>query len=51
MPPSALFYGDSLEPNADNGTMSWSGMLDPQLPLMFIGNESKEECIDEVSLL
>jgi superfamily I DNA and/or RNA helicase len=47
MPPSAIFYNDSLEPCAQNGTISWTGLPNPQLPLVFIGNDSDEESIDE----
>ncbi|KAJ7075675.1 P-loop containing nucleoside triphosphate hydrolase protein [Mycena belliarum] len=47
MPPSAIFYEDSLVPCATNGTISWSGLPNPRLPLLFIGSESKEECVDE----
>ncbi|KAJ6520595.1 P-loop containing nucleoside triphosphate hydrolase protein [Mycena vulgaris] len=47
MPPSAIFYEDSLVPCAVNGTICWSGLPDPRLPLLFIGSESKEECVDE----
>jgi helicase MOV-10 len=48
MPPSTLFYDDSLVPCAVNGTITWSGLPNPHLPLLFIGSESKEECVDEV---
>lgn len=48
MPPSAIFYNDSLVPCAVNGSVSWSGLPNPRLPLLLIGNESKEECVDEV---
>ncbi|KAF8172752.1 P-loop containing nucleoside triphosphate hydrolase protein [Mycena galopus ATCC 62051] len=47
MPPSALFYSDSLVPCAVNGTVVWSGLPNPHLPLLFIGSESTEECVDE----
>ncbi|KAG6837047.1 hypothetical protein H0H93_015618 [Arthromyces matolae] len=47
MPPSALFYNDSLEPCANNGTITWSGLRKAELPLMFIGHEFPEECVDE----
>ncbi|KAJ7042792.1 P-loop containing nucleoside triphosphate hydrolase protein [Mycena alexandri] len=47
MPPSALFYDDSLVPCAVNGTITWSGLPNPRLPLLFIGSESTEECVDE----
>ncbi|KAF7307812.1 hypothetical protein MKEN_01141300 [Mycena kentingensis (nom. inval.)] len=49
MPPSAIFYDDSLVPCAVNGTIVWEGMLNPNLPLMFLGTESSEECVDERS--
>lgn len=47
MPPSAIFYNDSLEPCASNGRINWSGLPNPELPLVFIGNEGPEECVDE----
>ncbi|RDB23524.1 RNA helicase Mov10l1 [Hypsizygus marmoreus] len=47
MPPSAIFYSDSLEPCATNGAISWSGLRNPELPLMFFGHEHLEECVDE----
>ncbi|KAJ7593410.1 P-loop containing nucleoside triphosphate hydrolase protein [Mycena floridula] len=47
MPPSAMFYNDSLEPCAINGSISWSGIPNPQLPLIFIGCDGKEQCVDE----
>lgn len=50
MPPSAIFYEDSLEPCAANGITSWSKLPNPQLPLIFIGHEHKEETVDEVLL-
>ena len=50
MPPSAMFYNDSLIPSAANGRISWSGMLNPDMPLVFIGCSAPENCIDEVIL-
>ncbi|KAJ7452153.1 P-loop containing nucleoside triphosphate hydrolase protein [Mycena galericulata] len=47
MPPSAIFYDDSLVPCAVNGVIAWSGLPNPRLPLLFIGRDSKEECVDE----
>ncbi|KAF8064102.1 P-loop containing nucleoside triphosphate hydrolase protein [Lyophyllum atratum] len=47
MPPSAIFYADSLEPCATNGTITWSGLGNPELPLMFFGHQFPEECVDE----
>ncbi|KAK7055393.1 P-loop containing nucleoside triphosphate hydrolase protein [Favolaschia claudopus] len=47
MPPSTLFYNDCLVPCAVNGSIVWSGLPNPRLPLLFIGSESKEECVDE----
>ncbi|KAJ6463413.1 P-loop containing nucleoside triphosphate hydrolase protein [Mycena sanguinolenta] len=44
---STLFYDDALVPCAVNGTISWSGLPNPRLPLLFIGSESVEECVDE----
>lgn len=51
MPPSAIFYNDSLEPCANNGVINWSGLPDPRLPLIFIGSEAKEDDVDEVRLV
>ncbi|KAG5646161.1 hypothetical protein DXG03_004214 [Asterophora parasitica] len=48
MPPSAIFYNDSLEPCATNGTITWTGLGNPELPLMFFGHNLPEECVDEV---
>lgn len=48
MPPSAMFYDDSLEPCAQNGRISWSGLPNPSLPLAFFGTDSKDESADEV---
>ncbi|KAF5376028.1 hypothetical protein D9615_007749 [Tricholomella constricta] len=47
MPPSAIFYDDSLEPCAANGRIAWTGLKNPELPLMFFGHEFPEECVDE----
>ncbi|KAJ6478594.1 P-loop containing nucleoside triphosphate hydrolase protein [Mycena vitilis] len=47
MPPSTLFYEDSLVPCAQNGSISWTGLPNLRLPLLFIGSETKEECVDE----
>ncbi|KAF9034497.1 P-loop containing nucleoside triphosphate hydrolase protein [Hymenopellis radicata] len=48
MPPSAIFYDDTLEPCAIfNGIITWSGLPSPKIPLKFIGGQWKEECIDE----
>ncbi|KAJ7270752.1 P-loop containing nucleoside triphosphate hydrolase protein [Mycena haematopus] len=44
---STLFYDDTLVPCAVNGTISWSRLPNPRLPLLFIGSESIEECVDE----
>jgi superfamily I DNA and/or RNA helicase len=49
MPPSAIFYNDSLIAAARNGTVSWSGLPCPTLPLVFFGLDSREECINEVN--
>jgi superfamily I DNA and/or RNA helicase len=50
MPPSAIFYEDSLEPYANNGIIAWSGLPNGKLPLIFIGHQNGEETVDEVSL-
>lgn len=47
MPPSAIFYNDSLQPFASIGTLSWSGLANPKLPLKFIGTDSVEKSTDE----
>ncbi|KAJ3505597.1 hypothetical protein NLJ89_g7334 [Agrocybe chaxingu] len=47
MPPSAIFYNDTLEPCAENGKVVWKGLSNPDLPLKFIGDESPEESSDE----
>ncbi|KAF7297231.1 hypothetical protein MIND_00956200 [Mycena indigotica] len=44
MPPSAMFYDDSLVPCAVNGAVTWSRLPNPRLPLMFIGSDTEEEC-------
>lgn len=48
MPPSAMFYNDSLEPYATNGLISWAGLKNNKLPMMFLGCDDKEESFDEV---
>ncbi|KAF8804411.1 P-loop containing nucleoside triphosphate hydrolase protein [Phlegmacium glaucopus] len=47
MPPSAIFYNDTLLPFAQNGKILWSGMPKPLFPLKFIGSTSPEESTDE----
>ncbi|KAL0579214.1 adenylosuccinase ade13 [Marasmius crinis-equi] len=47
MPPSAMFYNDSLEPYATNGLISWAGLPNPSFPLKFIGSYTKEDSINE----
>lgn len=47
MPPSAIFYNDTLEPCAKNGSVTWSGLANPQLPLKFIGHNHPEATNDE----
>ena len=51
MPPSAIFYNDTLQPFAKNGTVVWSGLPNPKLPLKVIGTDSSEESNDEVRRL
>ena len=48
MPPSAIFYKDSLEPFAENGDISWSRLPSKYFPLLFMGHDSKEKSDDEV---
>jgi len=43
-----MFYNDSLEPFATNGYISWSNLLNPKFPLMFVGCDGKEEDVSEV---
>lgn len=47
MPPSAIFYNDTLQPCARNGKISWTGLPNPRLPLKFIGTEALEKSTDE----
>ncbi|TFK71577.1 P-loop containing nucleoside triphosphate hydrolase protein, partial [Pluteus cervinus] len=47
MPPSAMFYDDTLEPCAANGSVEWSQLNNTSLPLMFIGHEDEAQCVDE----
>jgi len=47
MPPSAIFYDDSLEPCAQNGTIVWSTLPNPRLPLVFLGCATDEASVDE----
>ncbi|KAL0952433.1 hypothetical protein HGRIS_006704 [Hohenbuehelia grisea] len=47
MPPSGLFYEDSLEPQAENGQIVWSGLQNTKLPLLFIGHNHPEDSNDE----
>ncbi|KIK57484.1 hypothetical protein GYMLUDRAFT_46067 [Collybiopsis luxurians FD-317 M1] len=47
MPPSAMFYNDSLEPCARNGLISWAGLSNNKFPLMFLGCDTKDESMDE----
>ncbi|KAH7868389.1 AAA domain-containing protein, partial [Lentinula edodes] len=47
MPPSAMFYNDSLEPCASNGMISWAGLSNDKYSLMFLGCDTKDESVDE----
>lgn len=47
MPPSAMFYGDTLQPCAKNGMVVWSGLTAPHLPVKFIGHNDPEATKDE----
>jgi hypothetical protein len=49
MTPSSLFYHDTLEPAAVNGTVGWSALPNPDLPFVFWNIVSDEEMVDEVS--
>ena len=48
MPPSAMIYNDTLEPCAQNGIVAWAGLPKRDIPLLFIGHEGHEDCVDEV---
>jgi superfamily I DNA and/or RNA helicase len=47
MPPSALFYNDTLVPASANGKIVWSGLPKPHLPLKFIGTDAVELSNDD----
>ncbi|KAH6904502.1 helicase MOV-10 [Coprinopsis sp. MPI-PUGE-AT-0042] len=48
MPPSAIFYNDTLEPCAkNNGVVQWAGLPVSHLPLKFVGCETLEASNDE----
>jgi hypothetical protein len=46
MPPSAIFYGDTLQPRAANGILNWSGLPNSRVPVKFIGHQSEEDTND-----
>lgn len=46
MPPSAIFYSDTLVPCATNGVLKWSGLPNSRIPLRFIGHKSDEDTND-----
>lgn len=48
MPPSAIFYNDSLQPLAKNGVISWTKLRSRDMPLKFVGDPSLEDTDDEV---
>ena len=50
MTPSSLFYHDTLEPAAVNGTVGWSKLPNADLPFVFWNVVSDEEMVDEVRL-
>jgi len=50
MVPSSLFYGDTLEPAATNGSISWTELPNEQLPFVFFNVVGDEEMVDEASL-
>ena len=50
MTPSSLFYRDTLEPAAKNGTVAWSHMPNVDLPFVFWNVVADEEMVDEVGL-
>ncbi|KAK7039176.1 adenylosuccinase ade13 [Paramarasmius palmivorus] len=47
MPPSAMFYNDTLEPYAANGLISWTGLPNPTFPLKFIGTAKGMYSVNE----
>ncbi|KAH9477003.1 RNA helicase Mov10l1 [Psilocybe cubensis] len=47
MPPSAIFYNDSLQPFASIGTLAWARLRTPRLPLKVIGTDAAELSTDE----
>ncbi|PPQ98678.1 hypothetical protein CVT24_003305 [Panaeolus cyanescens] len=47
MPPSAIFYDDTLQPHASNGIIRWSELSTPDWPLKFIGCDAEEQSTDE----
>jgi hypothetical protein len=49
MVPAALFYEDTLKPAAtDVKLIQWSGLGNPNIPILFRGCESEEDWIEEV---
>jgi superfamily I DNA and/or RNA helicase len=48
MPPSAMFYNDTLRPHAKNGTVYYAELPNPKMPLVVIGVEGRDESVDEV---
>ena len=48
MPPSTIFYNDTLQPCAKNGVISWKGLPNPKIPLKFVGDNSPEDTENEV---
>jgi len=47
MPPSAIFYNDTLQPYAANGKICWKRLSNLNFPLKFIGTDSAEKSTDE----
>ncbi|KAL7417001.1 P-loop containing nucleoside triphosphate hydrolase protein [Mrakia frigida] len=47
MTPSSLFYGDTLEPAARNGSISWTELPNNDLPFVFFNTVGDEEMVDE----
>jgi len=48
MAPSALFYADTLQPAAkDVSLIKWSGLVNPDIPVVFKGCETEDSTIDE----
>ena len=51
MVPAALFYEDTLEPAAEDVSLiHWSGLPNPNIPIVLCGCETPDDWIEEVGL-